>query len=513
MRIGEILVQRGAVTAEQVEEALAHRDGSRLGSTLAKLGYVEIDEVSRALAQQKSIPSLRLEYFKNADPEAIEALDPTMAAHYFAAGVGFKSDNGVRKLVVAFRDPDHADAVEALSETTGYEIIPCVVAEALLYKAIERFYDVQPTLQLAQIEPVGQASAGTLADPRAAMISPLGPQPDPEHEVEVQYGICIEHPERATAFVCAKCQAEWCFDCSAHTWMGKGFVDLCRRCNQPLVNAKRKKSQRAQSGPRAAPADGRSLRQRLPELVRFPFTNSGLVLLIGLVAIATALGLVELFFAKLMGGGWAARLIRIFVKAFELTIFFGILTATAQGKNKIEISDIIRLDESVYAPLKRFIAAHVPLIIGVFWWGFSLVDQSVIDLLLGGDMRVGAILEQLTLPTLAVLLGFFLLPLLITVAAVTDSALTVLYPKRWLQALRVLGKRYLPAAGLFYLIYIFEMLLEIFVLRKLASAIDMVIVSLPIITFIGYIPYAIRMRVLGGMLAPCHEELQDAISE
>ena len=523
MRIGEILVERGLVTEEQVEEALAQQGDRRLGAALVAMGHVALDEVSRALAQQQGIPSLRLEYFKNADPDAVRALDPTLAARYFAAAVGFKSDeDGNRRLVVAMRDPDDA-TVQAISECTGHHVVPCIVTEFLLTRVIEKFYAVQPKLELAVMKPDEPAGGQTMAAAGAATSGRPGAEgsesgPD-QPAAEIVYGICVEHPERKTVFVCPnqECRGEWCLDCSDHRWTPHGFADHCDRCGEPLVDTrKRRTGSRRSRGGRAAGAGAAaggtavtsSLFERLPELARFPFTSSGLTLLIGLTVISTVLGAVQIFFSTMMIG-YAARLIYFFVWGFELTVFFGILTATADGKNEITIDDVIRLDESVYAPIKRFGAAHVPLIIALVWWAFSLVDESVFDALLDGDIRVGALLGQLGPPTIAVLLAIGLLPILTIVAAVTSSVWSVLNPNRWWEILRTLGASYAAGAFLFYLVFLVERVVLQLLINELGTILDSEVLVLPFARFPTYILFAIRMRILGGLLQPHRDELLD----
>lgn len=530
MRIGEILVERGLVTTEQIEEARAEQGDRRLGAALVEMGHVALDEVSRALAQQKGIPSLRLEFFKNADPEAVRALDPTLAARYFAAAVGFKTDeDGNRRLVVAMRDPDD-DAVQTISDVTGYHVVPAVVTEFLLNRVIERFYGVQPRLELEVVKPeAGSGQAMVAPGLGAAALSQPGGGQDMDDEqagpaAEIVYGICAEHPERKTVFVCPdqECRGEWCLDCSDHRWMPQGFVDHCGRCGEALVDMRQRRGA-PRGGSRAGAAAGAaagaggtaatgSLFERLPDLARYPFTSSGLTLLIGLTVIATILGAIQIFFS-IMLVGYAARVIRAFIWAFiwgfELTVFFGILTATADGKDKIDIDDVIRLDESVFDPIKRFGAAHLPLILAVFWWAYSLVDESVFDALLEGDVRTVELLGQLGLPTIAVLLAVGLLPLLIMVAAVASSAWSVLNPSRWWEILRTVGKSYGAAAVLFYVVALLEWIVLQFLINELGAVIDSQVLVLPFAKFPAYILFAIRMRILGGLLQPFRDQLID----
>ena len=54
-QIGEILVEKGLITREQLREALAHQQDhpdEKIGEVLVKLGFVSMKEVIQAYAEQ-----------------------------------------------------------------------------------------------------------------------------------------------------------------------------------------------------------------------------------------------------------------------------------------------------------------------------------------------------------------------------------------------------------------------------------------------------------------------------
>ena len=521
MRIGEILVQRGAVTAEQVDEAQIRQKRYRLGSTLLELGHTHVDAVSRALAQQKQVPSARLEHFKDADKNAVTILDPNLAARHYAVALGFL-DIDEKQLVVAMRDPENDAAVREIEAATGYQVIRCVVAEALLRKALDRFYGVQPVLEVANLSSERHATSTgiSLEAPRVTNMFPAlsGPypvvEPPPQAKPEqVVNGVCAVHPDHTTAFVCPECDTEWCFECSDHHWTKGGFVDRCRKCQHILAVVGGRRSHGAKSV-----SATRLFFSRLPELLRFPLTRSGLVLLLVLSLVTVMLGQGSLFLAPMLSGGIAIASFGWFAAAgIELMIFLGLVTATASGKEDIQLSDLLSFNELIFFPLWRIIVAYLPLVATLIWWTFSVhgpLQLHSFVTLLDEPTNFRAVIGVVSLPAIAVLFSVALLPLLILIAAISSSFLRVLNPLVWFRTLRVIGALYIVGEVLFLALYAFDRLWLQPTLSGLVvdDRVFVVFVTAFVTTFVGYVAPFMAMRVLGGLIEPHLNELRAAAS-
>jgi len=186
-RIGELLIASGAVTAEQIEQAMAGSSHLRLGSRLIEMGLVDAREVGRALARQKKVQAAQPEHFELIEDSTVALVNRDVAAQCGAVPLGLYGDESTKRLAVAFRDPDDAQAVALVDEVCGYPIMPVVAPEILLNRALKRYYRVSPDLQLADIasrhtalafppgfEPAGGSAVGPLANAQAgaAGISP-----------------------------------------------------------------------------------------------------------------------------------------------------------------------------------------------------------------------------------------------------------------------------------------------------------------------------------------------------
>jgi hypothetical protein len=84
MRLGEILVATGQLTAVQVEHALRIQVmwGGRLGSVLIELAHTDLDTVTRALATQHQMPAALARHFDQVSNELQAMLPATIAAQW-----------------------------------------------------------------------------------------------------------------------------------------------------------------------------------------------------------------------------------------------------------------------------------------------------------------------------------------------------------------------------------------------------------------------------------------------
>lgn len=139
--IGELLVESGELTREQLDKALEkHREklqqGNRilLGQTLVDMGYTTEEVVTKAIAYQANVEHVSLESYE-VDSAAAAMLDPDSARRYSALPIGH--ENG--RLVVAMMHPNDIVTIDDLRLITGYEIKPVCVSDSELKMAIEQY--------------------------------------------------------------------------------------------------------------------------------------------------------------------------------------------------------------------------------------------------------------------------------------------------------------------------------------------------------------------------------------
>jgi general secretion pathway protein E len=137
-RLGEILVECGAVTLEDVALARSSQaEGERLGVALVRLDLLSPLDLARALSEQTGLELCDLRETKPS-PEALEAV-PTRFV-FRAHVLPLARHNGT--LLVGTADPFAIETLDELRLLTGLNVEPQIVAQDQLNDAIHRHYGV-----------------------------------------------------------------------------------------------------------------------------------------------------------------------------------------------------------------------------------------------------------------------------------------------------------------------------------------------------------------------------------
>ncbi len=137
IRIGDLLVQAGAITELQLMDALAEQkqSGQRLGRVLTDLGFVDEDQLLNLLSKQLSIPFVDLKKF-DFDIALVRRLPETMARRFRAIVLKEEGDG----LLVGMLDPMDIFAVDELSRALKRNVQQAVVREGELLSALDVIY-------------------------------------------------------------------------------------------------------------------------------------------------------------------------------------------------------------------------------------------------------------------------------------------------------------------------------------------------------------------------------------
>lgn len=137
LRLGDMLVNKGLITEEQITEAirLQNKLGKRMGQIIIDKGWVAELEVLKVLAQQLSIPLITL---RNGlyDPDIAEQLDKEIAVRLKVLPL-FKV-RGV--LSIATADPQAIPSFEEVEERLGCRVRPILSRREDILKTINEAY-------------------------------------------------------------------------------------------------------------------------------------------------------------------------------------------------------------------------------------------------------------------------------------------------------------------------------------------------------------------------------------
>ena len=136
--LGEVLVKSGAITQEQLQDALKQQKnhpGVRLGRLLVKLGFVGDDTVRQAISAQLDVPFVDLERMR-IDPALGRLINHAYARRHSLVPV---SSIG-QSLTVCMDDPTEQSVVGELKRLTGYSISVVTASHESIKAAFARLY-------------------------------------------------------------------------------------------------------------------------------------------------------------------------------------------------------------------------------------------------------------------------------------------------------------------------------------------------------------------------------------
>jgi len=139
MGVGMILLERGLITREQLDRALAEQrsTGERLDRVLVRLGFVSGAQVLEAIGDQFDMPVVDLATV-DVEREVLDALPAKLVYKQNCVPVG--RDNGT--LTVATSDPFELSVLDELKLLTGCSIELVLADEQELHAFIRRHYGV-----------------------------------------------------------------------------------------------------------------------------------------------------------------------------------------------------------------------------------------------------------------------------------------------------------------------------------------------------------------------------------
>ena len=140
VRIGELLLEEGLITKEQLAEALARQKvvKKRLGDVIADLGYADNRDILKTLAKR-----LRIEYMDaplfNIELDVVKLIPEQLARKYNIVPISLKAG----ALLIAMNDPLDFACLEDVGMITGLEIKTVLAPSHEIEKAINRVYSKQ----------------------------------------------------------------------------------------------------------------------------------------------------------------------------------------------------------------------------------------------------------------------------------------------------------------------------------------------------------------------------------
>jgi hypothetical protein len=140
-RIGELLLERGAISTAQLDAALLaqQRTRQRLGATLVAQGAITEKTLAHALSEALGVPVMDLTG-RAPDSSTLHLLRARFCEQHDLFPISVENVGGRRVLVVAMADPLDSAALQEMEFTTGMKVSPRVAPLSAVRACIQRDY-------------------------------------------------------------------------------------------------------------------------------------------------------------------------------------------------------------------------------------------------------------------------------------------------------------------------------------------------------------------------------------
>lgn len=159
LRLGDLLVQAGLISEEQLKDALAKQRslGKRLGEVLLEGGYITQQDLTGVLETQLGIESINLKQTA-VDPKAARMIPENLARRHVVIPVQVAKG----RLLLAMRDPLDQVAIQDVRLLVQMPVTPVLATQDDIIESIERVFS-QATAARAADEFI-QSQAGMLEE-------------------------------------------------------------------------------------------------------------------------------------------------------------------------------------------------------------------------------------------------------------------------------------------------------------------------------------------------------------
>jgi type IV pilus assembly protein PilB len=137
LKLGDMLLQAGLITKEQLEKALVEQksSGDKLGACLIKMKFITEEATTDFLGKQFNVPTINLSN-KEIDPQVLKLIPADVAQKCQVIPVARQG----RTLQVAMSNPADVFTLENIQFLTGMEVKPLVCADTAIARAMEKLY-------------------------------------------------------------------------------------------------------------------------------------------------------------------------------------------------------------------------------------------------------------------------------------------------------------------------------------------------------------------------------------
>ena len=188
-RIGELLVEAGVLSQQQLEQALfaQRKDGRKLGQLLIELGLVGEVQLTQTLSRQLSVPWVSL-YHVDFSRSLLNLVPRAVAERYSLVPIFVRRvRNQGETLYVAMDDPTNDAAIEEVNRASSLPVKPMIACPSDIRAAIRVYYlgesVPEPPASTPHVAPVAVPAPSLASAPSPRAMADRRPPP-PKASVE-----------------------------------------------------------------------------------------------------------------------------------------------------------------------------------------------------------------------------------------------------------------------------------------------------------------------------------------
>ena len=152
-RLGDLLLEANLIDEVQLRIALEEqkRRGTKFGSTLIALNFIDETVLSAFLSRQLDMPCVSLSNME-ISPRVLSRVGRDLAWEQQAVPIRLERE----KLYVAMADPLDVEAIETIERASGFSVVPMIAPQSSIRSCLARHYpDPEHTLSEVQSAVVG----------------------------------------------------------------------------------------------------------------------------------------------------------------------------------------------------------------------------------------------------------------------------------------------------------------------------------------------------------------------
>lgn len=151
IRIGDLFVEAGAITEDELQQALEKQKetGGRLGNIILEMGFISKELLITVLSVQMGIEYCEIKACK-IEEDVLEIVSEAMVQKYRVMPIGY-DENNPNILKLAMVDPMDLNAIDDISISTGLQIEPLFSMEDDMNEVIGKYFGNTQAMEAAEL--------------------------------------------------------------------------------------------------------------------------------------------------------------------------------------------------------------------------------------------------------------------------------------------------------------------------------------------------------------------------